>query len=75
MTARSENMLVAIEGRRHELVCRRRGVRRLELFGSAVREDFGPRSDLDFIVEFGTTRRWAITWVCARSLRPYLPGR
>lgn len=29
------------------------GVRRLEIFGSAVREDFEPdRSDLDFVVEF-----------------------
>jgi hypothetical protein len=57
MTARNENILVAIEGRRHELegICRRRGVRRLELFGSAAREDFGPSSDLDFIVEFGTS--------------------
>lgn len=34
-------------------VCRRRGVRRLELFGSAARDDFDAvESDLDFLVEF-----------------------
>jgi len=34
-------------------LCRRYGVRRLELFGSAATEAFDPaRSDLDFLVEF-----------------------
>jgi predicted nucleotidyltransferase len=34
-------------------VCRRFHVRRLDLFGSAAREDFDPaRSDVDFLVEF-----------------------
>jgi uncharacterized protein len=34
-------------------ICRRRGVKRLGLFGSAARTDFDPaRSDLDFTVEF-----------------------
>ena len=36
-----------------EAACRRRSVRRLELFGSAVRDDFDETtSDLDFLVEF-----------------------
>ena len=35
------------------VVCRRYGVRRLELFGSATTSSFDPnRSDLDFLVEF-----------------------
>lgn len=35
------------------VMCRRLGVRRLELFGSAVEDRFDPaRSDLDFLVEF-----------------------
>jgi predicted nucleotidyltransferase len=35
-------------------MCARYGVRRLALFGSAVRDDFDPQhSDLDFLVEFG----------------------
>jgi hypothetical protein len=34
-------------------LCRRAGARRLDLFGSGVREDFDPaRSDLDFVVVF-----------------------
>ena len=34
-------------------LCRRYGVARLELFGSAVTDSFDPeRSDLDFLVEF-----------------------
>jgi hypothetical protein len=43
-------------GLKHEELaelCRRQRVRRLALFGSAVRDDFDPgRSDLDFLVEF-----------------------
>lgn len=32
--------------------CRAHGIRRLALFGSALREDFGPDSDIDLLVEF-----------------------
>ena len=32
--------------------CRRHGVRRLSLFGSILREDFRPESDVDILVEF-----------------------
>jgi predicted nucleotidyltransferase len=32
--------------------CRRHGVQRLSLFGSALRDDFGPNSDVDVLVEF-----------------------
>ena len=47
-------MASLVENRRMELeqVCRRFGIRRLELFGSAARNDFTPASDLDFLVEF-----------------------
>jgi predicted nucleotidyltransferase len=31
--------------------CRRHRIRRLSLFGSAVRSDFGPDSDVDVLVE------------------------
>jgi predicted nucleotidyltransferase len=33
-------------------ICRRHRVRELSLFGSALRDDFGPESDFDFLVEF-----------------------
>ena len=44
-----------IEAKRQEVaeLCRRSGVSRLEVFGSAARDDFDEaRSDIDFLVEF-----------------------
>ena len=32
--------------------CKQNQVRRLSLFGSILREDFGPDSDIDILVEF-----------------------
>ena len=32
--------------------CRRNQIRRLDIFGSALREDFRPDSDVDVLVEF-----------------------
>jgi len=32
--------------------CRRHHIRRLALFGSVLRDDFGPQSDVDILVEF-----------------------
>ena len=32
--------------------CRRRHIRRLSLFGSILRADFAPQSDIDVLVEF-----------------------
>ena len=32
--------------------CQRRGIRELALFGSALRDDFGPDSDVDVLVQF-----------------------
>ncbi len=32
--------------------CRRHHIRRLALFGSVLRDDFGPNSDVDILVEF-----------------------
>ncbi|HEX4797353.1 MAG TPA: nucleotidyltransferase domain-containing protein [Humisphaera sp.] len=48
-------MIDLIEQHREQLLalCRTYDVRRLDLFGSAVRADFNPEdSDLDFVVEF-----------------------
>jgi predicted nucleotidyltransferase len=33
-------------------LCRRYHIRRLAFFGSVLREDFGPESDVDVLVEF-----------------------
>ncbi len=32
--------------------CRRHRIRKLAFFGSVLREDFGPKSDVDVLVEF-----------------------
>ncbi len=48
-------MDVTVQDHREHIgeLCRRHAVRRLSLFGSAVRDDFDPeQSDLDFLVEF-----------------------
>ncbi|MHB0978850.1 MAG: nucleotidyltransferase family protein [Thermoleophilia bacterium] len=49
--------MIAILEDKHEAVvalCRRHGVARLYVFGSALRDDFRPgESDVDFLVEFG----------------------
>lgn len=37
-------------------ICRRHGIRRLSLFGSVLRDDFGPDSDVDLLVEFEPDR-------------------
>ena len=34
------------------MFCRRHHVRKLALFGSVLRDDFGPDSDVDVLVEF-----------------------
>lgn len=50
-----EVMIAIIEDQRSQVaeLCRRLRVRRLELFGSAARDDFDPtRSDIDVLVEF-----------------------
>lgn len=49
-------MVRMLEKKRTEIakLCTRFGVSRLDVFGSALREDFEPgESDLDFLVEFG----------------------
>ena len=38
--------------------CRKWRIRELSIFGSALRDDFGPESDLDFLVSFGQGGGW-----------------
>ncbi len=37
--------------------CRRNQIRRLAFFGSVLREDFGPHSDVDVLIEFEPSPR------------------
>lgn len=44
--------VLAYDGERLADLCRRYHIRRLSLFGSVLRDDFGPDSDVDVLVEF-----------------------
>jgi len=43
---------IPIDSAQIETLCRRYHVQRLGVFGSVLREDFGPQSDVDVLVEF-----------------------
>ena len=47
-------MVARISVNQKELIafCRRHGIRKLAFFGSVLREDFRPESDIDVLVEF-----------------------
>lgn len=70
-----------VEAKRDEIValCRELGVRRLDVFGSAVSGDFDlERSDVDVLVEFDTTApgsvdtyfalKWGLESILGRSV-------
>ncbi len=49
---------IAIDREKIAAFCRARGVRKLSLFGSVLRDDFDPvRSDVDVVVEMNPTAR------------------
>ncbi len=56
-------MTTLIEDRKGaiEAACKRHGVARLHVFGSALRDDFSPQgdSDVDLLVEFGPMEPYA----------------
>ena len=51
-----KSMPIPISHAELEAFCRRRGIRRLAVFGSILREDFRPDSDVDVLVEFEPDR-------------------
>jgi len=40
--------------------CRRWKITELALFGSALRDDFGPNSDVDMLVTFAPSAEWSL---------------
>lgn len=48
--------------------CREHGIRRLSVFGSVLREDFGPESDIDVLVEFEPDRTPGLFGISAMEL-------
>ena len=49
---------ISIPGDRIADFCRQHHIRWLALFGSVLRDDFGPDSDVDVLVEFEPGRRY-----------------
>ena len=57
--------------------CQKHGIRRLAIFGSALRDDFRPDSDVDVLVEFAPDRIPTLLQIAAmeRELSQVLGGR
>ena len=50
------NPNVSIPGEQLAAFCQENGIKRLAIYGSALRDDFGPDSDIDVLVEFDEDR-------------------
>ena len=50
------NPQVSVSKNAIAVFCHKHGIRRFAVFGSALREDFGPDSDIDILVEFELDR-------------------
>ncbi len=55
--------------------CRRHRIRRLALFGSVLREDFSPSSDVDVLVEFDPEARTGLRFFSMEQELSDLLGR
>jgi hypothetical protein len=47
-----DKIKVSVPSRKLARLCKRYHIRKLAFFGSVLREDFGPGSDVDILVEF-----------------------
>ncbi len=55
--------------------CRRWKIARLDIFGSALRPDFGPASDVDFLYTLAPDARWGWEFTDAADELARLLGR
>jgi predicted nucleotidyltransferase len=55
--------------------CRRHHIRWLAVFGSALRDDFGPDSDVDVLVEFEPDQRLGLRFFTIQNELASLLGR
>ena len=57
-------LAIAVDKTRIAEFCRKWRVRELAIFGSALRDDFGPESDVDVLVELEEDAPWSLfDWV------------
>ena len=58
-----DQLPIPIDRERIAQFCRERGIRKMSLFGSVVRDDFDPeRSDVDVLVEFAPHALEGVGW-------------
>ena len=69
------NRNVTIHHDRVAEFCRANGIVRLAIFGSALRDDFGPESDIDVLVEFEAGRTPGFGFVTMAAELSELFGR
>ena len=55
--------------------CRRNRIQRLALFGSVLRSDFGPDSDIDVLVEFEPGHRLGFAFIALQEELGRILGR
>ena len=69
------NLPVAVDREQLAELCRRHGIRRLALFGSAARGQLDPKSDIDLLVEFVPGRRVGLRFITVQEELSALVGR
>lgn len=60
MIANPSNLKIRLPLERLADYCRRRSIIRREIFGSALREDFGPDSDVDLVATYASQAHWSL---------------
>lgn len=68
-------LLIGFDRRRLANLCRRHGIKRLALFGSAAKGELGPGSDIDLLVEFMPGRRVGLRFITVQEELQDLLGR
>jgi len=66
---------IQIPRERIEAFCRAHGIRRLALFGSVLREDFRPESDVDVLIEFQPGVRVGLAFIRLQDELSEILGR
>ena len=66
---------IDIPNEKLEAFCRRNQIVRLALFGSVLRDDFAPESDVDVLVEFAPEARVGLSFVTIQEGLSEILGR
>jgi predicted nucleotidyltransferase len=70
-----DGFLETIDRDRLAELCRRHGIARLALFGSALRGELGPESDIDVLVEFVPGQHVGLRFITVQEELQVLLGR